>query len=162
MVLSLRDCEVEVGGFGQRQRIHVATQKHRRPRLAAIEQRGDPAGGLVQGHVERQAVERFQHGVARDRQIVADLRPLVKRAPQRDHVAQQVVRAVVQVVEVHAANGRPERVVEELVDIVDDDDNVITTVTRAEMRARRLQHRSVGIAVMSTDGRLLDPSPQPR
>ena len=44
---------------------------------------------------------------------------------------------------------------EELVDIVDDDDNVITTVTRAEMRARRLQHRSVGIAVLSTDGRLL-------
>ena len=44
---------------------------------------------------------------------------------------------------------------EELVDIVDDDDNVIATVTRSEMRARRLQHRSVGIAVMSTDGRLL-------
>jgi 8-oxo-dGTP pyrophosphatase MutT (NUDIX family) len=43
----------------------------------------------------------------------------------------------------------------ELVDIVDDDDNVIATVTRAEMRAGRLQHRSVGIAVMSTDGRLL-------
>jgi isopentenyldiphosphate isomerase len=44
---------------------------------------------------------------------------------------------------------------EELVDIVDDDDNVIDTVTRTEMRARRLQHRSVGIAVISTDGRLL-------
>jgi 8-oxo-dGTP pyrophosphatase MutT (NUDIX family) len=44
---------------------------------------------------------------------------------------------------------------EELVDIVDDDDNVITTVTRSEMRSRRLQHRSVGIAVISTDGRLL-------
>jgi isopentenyldiphosphate isomerase len=44
---------------------------------------------------------------------------------------------------------------EELVDIVDDDDNVIDTVTRTEMRARNLQHRSVGIAVMSTDGRLL-------
>ncbi|MEY2402162.1 MAG: hypothetical protein QOJ08_2273 [Ilumatobacteraceae bacterium] len=43
----------------------------------------------------------------------------------------------------------------ELVDIVDDDDNVIATVTRSEMRAGRLQHRSVGIAVMSTDGRLL-------
>jgi isopentenyldiphosphate isomerase len=43
----------------------------------------------------------------------------------------------------------------ELVDIVDDDDNVIVTVTRAEMRLRRLQHRSVGIAVLSTDGRLL-------
>lgn len=44
---------------------------------------------------------------------------------------------------------------DELVDIVDDDDNVINTVTRAEMRARRLQHRSVGIAVISADGRLL-------
>jgi isopentenyldiphosphate isomerase len=44
---------------------------------------------------------------------------------------------------------------EELVEIVDDDDNVIAIVTRAEMRARRLQHRSVGIAVMSTDGGLL-------
>jgi isopentenyldiphosphate isomerase len=44
---------------------------------------------------------------------------------------------------------------EELVDIVDDDDNVIATVTRVEMRARRLQHRSVGIVVLSTDGRLL-------
>lgn len=44
---------------------------------------------------------------------------------------------------------------DELVDIVDDDDHVIETVTRAEMRARRLQHRSVGIAVVSSDGRLL-------
>ena len=44
---------------------------------------------------------------------------------------------------------------EELVDIVDDDDIVVATVTRSEMRSRRLQHRSVGIAVMSTDGRLL-------
>ena len=44
---------------------------------------------------------------------------------------------------------------EELVDIVDDDDNVIATVTRTEMRSRRLQHRSVGIAVISSDGRLL-------
>ena len=44
---------------------------------------------------------------------------------------------------------------EELVDIVDDDDIVVATVTRSEMRSRRLQHRSVGIAVISTDGRLL-------
>jgi len=44
---------------------------------------------------------------------------------------------------------------EELVDIVDDDDRVIATVTRREMRAQRLLHRSVGIAVMSVDGRLL-------
>jgi 8-oxo-dGTP pyrophosphatase MutT (NUDIX family) len=44
---------------------------------------------------------------------------------------------------------------DELVDIVDDDDRVIATVTRAEMRAHRLKHRSVGIAVVSADGRLL-------
>ncbi len=44
---------------------------------------------------------------------------------------------------------------EELVDIVDDDDNVIAVVTRSAMRAGRLQHRSVGIAVIATDGRLL-------
>jgi isopentenyldiphosphate isomerase len=45
--------------------------------------------------------------------------------------------------------------IEELVDVVDDDDIVIATVPRSEMRARRLQHRSVGIAVLSSDGRLL-------
>lgn len=44
---------------------------------------------------------------------------------------------------------------DELVDVVDDDDRVIATVTRAEMRAKRLQHRGVSIAVMSSDGRLL-------
>jgi isopentenyldiphosphate isomerase len=46
-------------------------------------------------------------------------------------------------------------VTDELVDIVDDDDHVVATVTRREMRAGRLLHRSVGIAVMSSDGRLL-------
>ena len=43
----------------------------------------------------------------------------------------------------------------ELVDIVDDDDRVIATVTRAEMRAGRLLHRAVSIAVHGSDGRLL-------
>lgn len=43
----------------------------------------------------------------------------------------------------------------ELVDIVDDHDRVIATVTRAEMRAGRLQHRAVSIAVMGSDQRLL-------
>ncbi len=44
---------------------------------------------------------------------------------------------------------------QELVDVVDDDDRVIATVTRAAMRANRLQHRAVSIAVVSTDRRLL-------
>lgn len=40
-------------------------------------------------------------------------------------------------------------------DVVDDEDRVIATVTRAEMRAQRLQHRAVSIAVIGTDWRLL-------
>ncbi len=50
-----------------------------------------------------------------------------------------------------------ERAVElvELVDVVDDDDLVVATVPRAVMRAQRLQHRGVSIAVFATDGRLL-------
>lgn len=47
------------------------------------------------------------------------------------------------------------RAQQEMVDIVDDDDQVVDTVTRAEMRARRLQHRAVSIAVLGSDGRLL-------
>ncbi len=43
----------------------------------------------------------------------------------------------------------------ELVDVVDPDDHVLRTVTRAEMRARRLRHRAVFIAVVGSDGRLL-------
>jgi isopentenyldiphosphate isomerase len=46
-------------------------------------------------------------------------------------------------------------VTDELVEVVDDDDRVVAIVTRAVMRAQRLQHRTVGIGVISTDGRLL-------
>lgn len=44
---------------------------------------------------------------------------------------------------------------DELVDEVDVDDRVVATVTRAEMRARRLRHRSVAVAVVSSTGELL-------
>ena len=43
----------------------------------------------------------------------------------------------------------------EMVDIVDDDDRVVDTVPRRRMRAERLQHRGVSIAVLGSDGRLL-------
>lgn len=43
----------------------------------------------------------------------------------------------------------------ELVEVVDDDDRVLAVVTRAEMRARRLQHRAVFIAVVDADDRVL-------
>ena len=43
----------------------------------------------------------------------------------------------------------------ELVDIVDETDHVVRVVTRREMRAGRLRHRAVYIAVQGTDGRLL-------
>ena len=44
---------------------------------------------------------------------------------------------------------------DELVDIVDENDVVVATVTRREMRAGRLRHRAVFIAVQHSDGRLL-------
>jgi 8-oxo-dGTP pyrophosphatase MutT (NUDIX family) len=44
---------------------------------------------------------------------------------------------------------------DELVDIVDENDVVIDTVTRRQMRAERLRHRAVFTAVQGTDGRLL-------
>lgn len=43
----------------------------------------------------------------------------------------------------------------QLVEHVDRDGNVIEVVTRAEMRARTLRHRSVYVAVVGADGRLL-------
>lgn len=43
----------------------------------------------------------------------------------------------------------------EMVDLIDEHDRVVGVVTRAEMRARRLLHRAVSIAVFSSDGRLL-------
>ena len=42
-----------------------------------------------------------------------------------------------------------------LIDIVDADDRVVDVVTRREVRARNLRHRSVGIAVFARDGRVL-------
>ncbi len=44
---------------------------------------------------------------------------------------------------------------DELVDVVDELDVVIATVTRREMRRDRLRHRAVAIAVLGSDGRLL-------
>ena len=43
---------------------------------------------------------------------------------------------------------------DELVDVVDDDGRVVGTVTRREMRARRLPHRSTYILVFDPRGRL--------
>ncbi len=44
---------------------------------------------------------------------------------------------------------------DELVDIVDADDRVIATVTRRRMRAERLRHRAVFVAVTNSAGELL-------
>jgi isopentenyldiphosphate isomerase len=44
---------------------------------------------------------------------------------------------------------------DELVDVVDAEDRVVATVTRREMRARRLRHRAVFVVVNDRAGRLL-------
>jgi 8-oxo-dGTP pyrophosphatase MutT (NUDIX family) len=46
-------------------------------------------------------------------------------------------------------------VTDELVDVVDADDQVVATVPRWQMRAQRLRHRAVFVAVCSTIGELL-------
>ena len=43
----------------------------------------------------------------------------------------------------------------ESVDVVDEDDRVVRTVTRSEMRRDRLRHRAVFVAVLDGSGRLL-------
>ena len=43
----------------------------------------------------------------------------------------------------------------ELVDVVDDEDRVVATVTRARMRAERLRHRCVFIVVRRSGGEVL-------
>jgi isopentenyldiphosphate isomerase len=43
----------------------------------------------------------------------------------------------------------------EMVDVVDEQDGVVATVTRAEMRARRLRHRCVSVVVRDGDGQVL-------
>ena len=43
----------------------------------------------------------------------------------------------------------------ELVEVVDEDGTVVDVVTRREMRAGRLRHRTVFVLVQSTDGRVL-------
>ena len=47
-----------------------------------------------------------------------------------------------------------ERAKEELVDIIDEDDNVLKTVLRREIREKRLLHRVVFVIVLNPDGKL--------
>ena len=44
---------------------------------------------------------------------------------------------------------------DELVDVIDDDGGVVGTVTRAEMRRRRLRHRCTFVIVRSSGGGVL-------
>ena len=49
----------------------------------------------------RQAIESLEHVVPCDGQVVADLRPLVQRAPQSHHVVEEIVRRIAQRAEFH-------------------------------------------------------------
>lgn len=83
----------------------------------------------------------------------------MQRAPQGDGLGEQVVGFLAECGEVHAqmvgiaAVSDEQR--DEWVDVIDDDDMVVRVATRAEMRAGRLPHRAVSIAVVSSDDRLL-------
>ena len=60
------------------------------PGRRALEQRHDAARRLVRGDRQRQAFERRQHLLAGDRQVVAELRPLVQPAAQGDRIVEQL------------------------------------------------------------------------
>jgi isopentenyldiphosphate isomerase len=50
---------------------------------------------------------------------------------------------------------KPSAAADELVDVVDDEDRVVGTLTRARVRAERLRHRCVFVVVRRSDGRVL-------
>ena len=101
--------EFEPGVLVERQRVHVAPQQHRRPRLAAGEQGGDARRRLVQGEVERKPVERLEHHVAGRGEIVADLGVSMQPAAQRHGLVVQVAGLVAQGFERHAEMVCPDR-----------------------------------------------------
>jgi hypothetical protein len=76
--------EVEPRVLGHREGVHVPAQQDRRARPGSGEQSGDAARRLVWGDVERQPLQRAQHLLPGDRQLVADLRPAVQRAAELD------------------------------------------------------------------------------
>ena len=108
-----------------------------------------------------EALDRAEDVLLGDRQVVAELGPLVQRAAQFDGAAEEVVGLLAQAgrVDGHRAmvgtasmSGTPDAGADpgdELVDIVDEDDVVVATVTRREMRAaqaappRRVHRRHV-------------------
>ena len=80
-------CEIEPGVLGHRKSVHVSAQEHRRTGMLSFESGGDTRCGLVEGDAERETFECFEHVVARDRKVVADLGPFVQRAPKGDSAA---------------------------------------------------------------------------
>jgi hypothetical protein len=72
--------EVEAGVFAEREGVHVAAQQHRGPGAATGQQGVDPAGRLVDGHVEGQRLDGFEHLLLGDGQEIADLRPAMQCA----------------------------------------------------------------------------------
>jgi 8-oxo-dGTP pyrophosphatase MutT (NUDIX family) len=54
-----------------------------------------------------------------------------------------------------SGSARSPRAGDEPVDVVDEDDRVVATVPRRQMRAERLRHRAVFVAVISSAGQVL-------
>ena len=65
-----------------RQRVHVAAQQHRRPRLRPFEHGHDARHLLAGAHRERQRRQGLEDPVARVRELQADLGPGMQRAAQ--------------------------------------------------------------------------------
>ena len=164
--------EIESGVLGHGKRIHVAPQQHGRTGVVAFEGGGDPRGCLVQGDVDRKAFERFENLLARARKMIADLGPLMQGATKIHGLALEVEGFFGECREdggfghgstLEGSDGMIVRMegtvptdgVDEFVDIVDEEDCVVGRVSRSTMRAHRLRHRAVFVAVTDGRGRLL-------
>jgi len=96
---------VEPGRLLHRQRIHVAAQQDGGrmggysafcAAVTAPQDSGDGRDRAPRRHLERQAVQRLEHGALRLRQLEADLRAAVQPVPQLGDVVRQLSGVVAQ------------------------------------------------------------------
>ena len=70
--------ELQAGLFRHRQGVHVGPEQGYGTGMVTLQHRHDPAGGLVEHDVERQAFQRFEHDPARLGEVVAPLGRLMQ------------------------------------------------------------------------------------
>jgi hypothetical protein len=76
--------EREAAVLTQRQRVHVAAQQHRRPRVGPVEDGGHRRAGLALRDMQVEALQSVQHGGLRGGQVEPQFGVFVQLTTQRD------------------------------------------------------------------------------